>query len=110
MTRDRHLSETRYFELLREIKRVGGVPCEEYPDYMFPEDEPDPEALMQSVSPRVIPRNHRIEEMISAAVKGDFAPFERLTKAYAQPYSTEDTELMRPPTEDERVPATFCGT
>lgn len=43
MTRDRHLSETRYFELLREIKQVGGVPCEEYPDYMFPEDEPDPE-------------------------------------------------------------------
>lgn len=70
----------------------------------------DAEDTMRHANPRVIPRNHRIEEMISAAVAGDMAPFTRLMMAYAQPYETDDTELMRPPTKDEVVPATFCGT
>ena len=65
---------------------------------------------MQAASPRLIPRNHRIEEMITAAVGGDFAPFTRLMTAYTTPFVVEDTELMRPPSEDERVSATFCGT
>ena len=72
--------------------------------------EEKPVETMQAACPRVIPRNHRIEEMIAAAVAGDYAPFERLMAAYADPFGTEDTELMRPPTKAERVPATFCGT
>ncbi|MFK7880588.1 protein adenylyltransferase SelO [Roseobacter sp.] len=72
--------------------------------------EDGPNAVMQAASPRIIPRNHRIEEMITAAVAGDDAPFERLLKALSDPYSTEDTDLMRPPTKAQRVPATFCGT
>ncbi len=78
--------------------------------YRRTETEDNPQATMQQASPRVIPRNHRIEEMISAAVQGDYAPFHRLTAALAEPYTTEDTALMHPPTETERVPATFCGT
>ncbi|MEM9576206.1 MAG: YdiU family protein [Pseudomonadota bacterium] len=74
------------------------------------ETETEPQARMQHASPRVIPRNHRIEEMIAAAVQGDYAPFHRLMAALTAPYTTEDTALMRPPTEAERVPATFCGT
>ncbi|WP_300032331.1 YdiU family protein [uncultured Roseobacter sp.] len=73
-------------------------------------DEADPQAVMQAASPRVIPRNHRIEEMISAAVNGDYAPFERLQNALRDPFGTADTGLMRPPTAAQRVPATFCGT
>ncbi|MFK7764928.1 MAG: YdiU family protein [Roseobacter sp.] len=69
-----------------------------------------PSATMESASPRVIPRNHRIEEMIAAAVAGDFAPFERLMTAYGTPFTATDTALMRPPTQGERVSATFCGT
>ena len=72
--------------------------------------ERDPGSVMQAASPRVIPRNHRIEQMIEAAVLGDFAPFERLLAACTNPYQTEDTDLMRPPTKDEAVQATFCGT
>lgn len=74
------------------------------------EDEPDPQVVMQSANPAVIPRNHRIEQMIEAAVAGDMAPFERLMKALSSPFEETNPELQRPPTEDEIVPATFCGT
>ncbi|WP_299404388.1 YdiU family protein [uncultured Roseobacter sp.] len=73
-------------------------------------DEDTAQALMQQASPRIIPRNHRIEEMIAAAVAGDYAPFERLMQALADPFNTDDAELMRAPTKEQRVPATFCGT
>ncbi len=72
--------------------------------------ESDPNSVMQAASPRVIPRNHRVEEMIAAAVQGDYTPFERLMAACTDPFGTDDTDLMRPPTKDEIVPATFCGT
>lgn len=72
--------------------------------------EPDPQALMARTNPAVIPRNHRVEEMIQAAVAGDMAPFERLSKALATPFTETDPDLHRPPTTDEIVPATFCGT
>ena len=68
------------------------------------------QALMVQVNPRVIPRNHRIEAMIAAAVAGDYAPFERLMQAFADPFGASDSDLMRPPLASEKVPATFCGT
>ncbi|GFE51740.1 UPF0061 protein [Roseobacter cerasinus] len=74
------------------------------------DSEDTPQATMQAASPRIIPRNHRIEEMIAAAVSGDYAPFTRLMQALADPFHTDDTDLMRPPTKAQRVPATFCGT
>ncbi|SFS54053.1 Uncharacterized conserved protein YdiU, UPF0061 family [Sulfitobacter marinus] len=72
--------------------------------------ESDPVAVMNAANPVIIPRNHRIEQMIQAAVAGDMAPFERLMKALATPYQTTDTDLRRAPTDGEIVPATFCGT
>jgi uncharacterized protein YdiU (UPF0061 family) len=72
--------------------------------------EKDPKAIMAKANPVVIARNHRIEEMIQAAVAGDFAPFERLNAALATPYTTTDTDLHRAPLAAEIVPATFCGT
>ncbi|WP_298835602.1 YdiU family protein [uncultured Roseobacter sp.] len=72
--------------------------------------EKEPQAIMQAASPRIIPRNHRIEEMITAAVADDYAPFDRLMHALRDPFGTDDTDLMRPPTTAQRVPATFCGT
>lgn len=75
------------------------------------ESEPDAAALMARTNPAVIPRNHRIEQMITAAVEGDMAPFETLTKAYATPFETpEDRSLTAPPAQHEVVTATFCGT
>ena len=72
--------------------------------------EDDPEAVMNAANPVIIPRNHRIEEMIQAAVAGDMAPFNRLMDALASPFTATDPELHRPPSQDEIVPATFCGT
>jgi uncharacterized protein YdiU (UPF0061 family) len=71
---------------------------------------PNAAATMNAANPAVIPRNHRVEQMIQAATAGDMAPFERLMKAFATPYSLKDSDLAKPPTRAEIVPATFCGT
>lgn len=71
---------------------------------------PDTQPVMQAANPALIPRNHRIEQMIEAAVAGDMAPFERLMRALATPYVETDADLSRPPSAQEIVPATFCGT
>lgn len=75
-------------------------------------DEPEPQAVMRAANPAFIPRNHRIEQMISAAVDGDYAPFTRLNTVLARPFEDQPdhADLARPPTPDEVVPATFCGT
>jgi len=76
------------------------------------EQEADPAAVMAAANPVYIPRNHRIEAMIEAAVAGDMAPFERLNTVLADPYTVQDgaEDLRRPPAESEIVTATFCGT
>ncbi|MEL6884049.1 MAG: YdiU family protein [Pseudomonadota bacterium] len=68
--------------------------------------------VMARANPQIIPRNHRIEAMIDAAVAGDMNPFEPLMTALARPYDVgaDFDDLRRPPTQDEIVPATFCGT
>jgi uncharacterized protein YdiU (UPF0061 family) len=73
---------------------------------------PDRIAAMQATNPARIPRNHRIEQAIQAAITDDFAPFERLMAALAQPFSDDPAfaDYADPPTENERVTATFCGT
>jgi uncharacterized protein YdiU (UPF0061 family) len=74
--------------------------------------ETDPHGLMQSVNPATIPRNHRIEQMIQAAEKGDMAPFQRLMVALAHPFKddAEFSDLTHPPQPGEEVQQTFCGT
>lgn len=73
---------------------------------------PDRIAAMAAANPARIPRNHRIEQAITAALADDFAPFQRLMDALAQPYVDDPAfaDFARPPTEAERVTATFCGT
>jgi len=74
--------------------------------------EDDPQALMRAANPVFIPRNHRVEEMISAAVAGDLAPFERLLAVLANPFEDQPDarDLTRPPEAHEVVQQTFCGT
>ncbi|WP_299356298.1 protein adenylyltransferase SelO family protein [uncultured Shimia sp.] len=75
-------------------------------------DETAAQDTMRAANPLLIPRNHRIEEMIQAAVSGDMAPFSRLMQAYDTPFevSTESRDLTHAPLDGERVHATFCGT
>ena len=68
---------------------------------------------MNAVNPAYIPRNHRVEAMIKAAVEeGNYAPFEELLTLLARPFDDqpEFAVYADPPTEEERVLATFCGT
>ena len=68
---------------------------------------------MRRVNPAFIPRNHRIEELIAAAVEhADFGPFEALLRVLESPYEEqpEGAYLSEPPRPEQRVRATFCGT
>jgi uncharacterized protein YdiU (UPF0061 family) len=70
-------------------------------------------AMMQTTNPAFIPRNHRIEAVIRAAVDHDnFQPFEELLLVLAKPFDEQPTfaHYASPPRESERVRQTFCGT
>jgi uncharacterized protein YdiU (UPF0061 family) len=70
-------------------------------------------AMMRSVNPAFIPRNHRIEAVIEAAVShDDFAPFEELLAVLAKPYEEQPqfADYANPPEPHQRVLRTFCGT
>ncbi len=70
-------------------------------------------AAMRRVNPAFIPRNHRIEQAIEAAVEdGDFSLFEALLKVLATPYEEQPAfaPYAEPPLPSERVLQTFCGT
>jgi uncharacterized protein YdiU (UPF0061 family) len=68
---------------------------------------------MQAVNPAFIPRNHRVEAVIRAAVeRDDFGPFEELLQVTAKPYEDQPAfaPYAEPPKPEERVTQTFCGT
>ena len=70
-------------------------------------------AAMRSVNPAYIPRNHRVEAVIRAAVdEDDFRPFEELLAVLSHPFEEQPAhaEYARPPREEQRVLQTFCGT
>jgi len=70
-------------------------------------------SVMRSVNPAFIPRNHRIEAVIEAAVnRDDFAPFEELLTVLTKPYEDQPafSGYADPPEPDQRVLQTFCGT
>ncbi|MBV1903211.1 MAG: hypothetical protein KUG58_06215, partial [Marinosulfonomonas sp.] len=72
----------------------------------------DPFETMRHSNPAYIARNHRIEAAISAGVAGDFEPFHTLNTVLGSPYQDqpEHAAFRTPPTADEVVKQTFCGT
>jgi len=72
---------------------------------------PDADA-MDRTNPIYIPRNHLVEEALTAAMDGELAPLEQLLAAVTQPYA-ERPGLERyatPAPEDFGKYQTFCGT
>ncbi|MDF2565725.1 MAG: hypothetical protein K0Q53_2120 [Massilibacillus sp.] len=68
---------------------------------------------MQSNNPAIIPRNHRVEAALEAAVKqGDYSVMHRLLKVLSTPYahSPEQAEYTTPPALSNCPYKTFCGT
>lgn len=75
--------------------------------------ESDRAKAMRAVNPARIPRNHRIEELIAAAVEdGDLEPFHAMLKSIQRPYEDlpEFAVYAQAPMGHERVFRTFCGT
>ncbi|MNN82212.1 hypothetical protein D3C81_1991230 [compost metagenome] len=68
---------------------------------------------MRSSNPSVIPRNHRVEAALEAAVEhGDYSVMERLLAVLAAPYAytPEQEEYAAPPEPSACAYQTFCGT
>ncbi|MCZ0756807.1 protein adenylyltransferase SelO [Anoxybacillus sp. J5B_2022] len=69
--------------------------------------------LMRLNNPAIIPRNHRVEEALEAAVeRGDYSVMERLLHALSDPYAytKEQDDYAQPPAPSDRPYRTFCGT
>jgi uncharacterized protein YdiU (UPF0061 family) len=78
-----------------------------------PQTAEDRRALMRSANPAYIPRNHRVEAMIQAAVEhGDFGPFEDMLRVLMTPFEEQPgaEKYAEAPGETEQVYRTFCGT
>ena len=68
---------------------------------------------MRAVNPAYIPRNHRVEAVIRAAIDADnLGPFEELLSVLAKPFEDQPAfvQYAEPPQHHERVEQTFCGT
>ena len=68
--------------------------------------------LMKNSNPAVIPRNHRVEEALSAAENGDFSVMNNLLKALANPFEHSDfqKEYSKPAPKSQCDYKTYCGT
>jgi uncharacterized protein YdiU (UPF0061 family) len=68
---------------------------------------------MRRANPAFIPRNHRVDEALSAAVEqDDYAPFDRLLNILARPFEDqpEFAAFAEPPPDRQERYQTFCGT
>jgi len=64
---------------------------------------------MKKANPAVIPRNHRVEEALSAAESGDYSVMNSLLAALNKPYEESETYSL-PPALASCNYKTFCGT
>ncbi|GAA2563658.1 protein adenylyltransferase SelO [Pseudonocardia hydrocarbonoxydans] len=80
-------------------------------DALLPADRAGTAAAMDRVNPVYIPRNHLVEEALTAATTGDLGPFHRLVDVVRDPFTERpglDAYAATPP---DAVPyVTFCGT
>jgi serine/tyrosine/threonine adenylyltransferase len=77
------------------------------------EAEAESSQLMRSNNAALIPRNHRVEEALDAAVnQGDYSVVQRLLDVLSRPYehAPEQLEYCSLPTPSDHPYRTFCGT
>ena len=68
---------------------------------------------MRNSYPAIIPRNHRVEESLEAAVeRGDYTVMEKLLAVLSKPFahSQEQTDFCRLPAESSQPYRTYCRT
>ena len=68
--------------------------------------------LMRSVNPLVVPRNHKVEEVLTAANNNDLILFKKLIKVLEKPYENQKdiSDYQLPATLNDQKYQTFCGT
>ncbi|WP_138416644.1 protein adenylyltransferase SelO [Aquibacillus sediminis] len=69
--------------------------------------------LMRNSNPAVIPRNHRVEEALEAAVENDdYSVLKQLLDVLSRPYahSADQREYCSPPPATDVPYRTYCGT
>ncbi|MCH1626718.1 protein adenylyltransferase SelO [Ferdinandcohnia quinoae] len=69
--------------------------------------------LMRNSNPAIIPRNHRVEEALDAAVEDeDYSVMEQLLDVLSNPYghTPEQAEYASLPPDSDEPFRTFCGT
>ena len=67
--------------------------------------------LMRNNNPLVVPRNHKVEEALNKANKGNLKPFNRLLEVLNKPYiEQEDITHYQVPSQLSEKYKTFCGT
>jgi uncharacterized protein YdiU (UPF0061 family) len=76
-----------------------------------PQSSAEAEALMRRHNPAFIPRNHKVEEALSAASSDDWSVMARLLEVLATPYDHErDLPAFSAPSVGDGPYRTFCGT
>ena len=78
-----------------------------------PDDWERSRRLMNSHNPAIIPRNHRVEEALAAAVEqDDYSIMEKLLDVLAHPFQDppDRAGYHLPPPPSEQPYRTFCGT
>ena len=68
--------------------------------------------LMWAANPLVIPRNHKVEEVLEAANNDDLKPMKNLLKVLEKPYENQEgiSEYQSPAPPTDKKYQTFCGT
>ena len=68
--------------------------------------------MMKQNNPMIIPRNHNVEKALKAAIENNIKPFNHLLNALQTPYEENNDSAIyqTPPSPDEQVYQTFCGT
>ena len=70
-------------------------------------------SLMKRTNPTIIPRNHKVEEVLKAAnVNDDLTLLYNLLKVLKKPYENQLNAITykSPPTPSNKKYQTFCGT
>jgi uncharacterized protein YdiU (UPF0061 family) len=78
-----------------------------------PQTAQERRAAMRRANPAFIPRNHRVEAALAAAIeRDDHGPFEELVRVLSTPYEDQPAlaRYAEPPGPEQRVYRTFCGT
>jgi len=68
--------------------------------------------LMNSFNPQIIPRNHKVEEVLEAAHRDDLKPLNDFLKILKNPYEKQPNtkNYQSPPPPSKKKYKTFCGT